>query len=255
MSYSPSMVKAQILYQNVFRLATPTYSGLEVAGFEAANAYDWRDFSLFTPATAAVLEVTIPATEIDSSCVWWQDDFVAGDPNAVVVVEAWTGAAWVAFTTHNKNSGDNASWRDASAALTATKVRCTFTGTDNIRQITVGKRLLFPMGQWKSIAPPKLLHGVVVENVISVNGSILGRNLRRIVKSGDIKLNYLSQTWVRDSWNPFAIHASRYAFFWRWNPVSYPTEVGFCVADKIEAPTNSSPPPLMEVSMPLLYLG
>jgi hypothetical protein len=95
----------------------------------------------------------------------------------------------------------------------------------------------------------------VVENVISVNGSILGRNLRRIVKSGNIELNYLTQSWVRSYWNPLAIHASTLAFFWRWNPVSYPKEIGFCVADKIEAPQNSSPPPYMSVSMPLLYLG
>jgi hypothetical protein len=251
MSFVPEMVNAQILYDNVLRAsgATVAYDGTVVDGFEPVNAYDWRDFSLFRPQATKVLQTDLVAASlVNSVCVWWN---AAG--SNTVLVEGWNGAAWVALVTVSQSAG-TMQWVDF-AGVSFTKYRFTFDGANDIRQITLGARFQFPMGQWQGIAPPQLLHGVVVENIISVNGSIIGRNIRRVVKEGLISLNYLDPAWVRSSWNNFAIHASRYAFWWRWDPVSHPTEIGFTVADKIEAPKNSNPPGKMEVSMPLLYLA
>lgn len=251
MSGTPDMTLAQVLYDSVFRLSTSvtTYSGTVVPGFEPVNFYDWRDFSLFRPEAAAVAECdTNAVVSVDTICVWW-----AATGTDTVAVEGLISSVWTPLVTVDQADGAM-QWVDIPS-VAVEGVRCVFDGTNDIRQITIGRRLQFPIGQWQGVAPPKLLHGVVVETVISVNGSILGRNLRRITKEGQLSLNYLLQDWVRDYWNPFAIHASRYAFWWRWNPVTYPTEIAFTVADKIEAPKNSSPPGRMEVSMPLLYLS
>jgi hypothetical protein len=107
------------------------------------------------------------------------------------------------------------------------------------------------MGQWADITPPTLYSGVVLSNVIAENGSILGRNVRRAEKKGELSLDYLDPTWVRTSWDAFAIHAARYPFFYRWDPVGHPAEVAFAAAESIQAPRNSSPPPYMSVSMPM----
>ena len=251
MTYVPAMVNAQVLYDNVLRQtgAVVTYSGAVVAGFEPINSYDWRDFSLFQPAASATLITELLASySPDTVCIWWAD---AGSNQ--VQVDAWNGSSWVAVATVLQAT-NAMNWMDFTA-VAGTKFRFTFNGTNLIRQITLGVRLQFSMGQWRGVAPPKLLHGVVMENVISVNGSILGRNLRRVTKEGEITLSHLEPAWVRASWDPFAIHASKRAFWWRWDPVNYPSEVGFTVAEKIVAPKNSSPPGRMETSMPIMYLS
>jgi hypothetical protein len=263
MSGIPDMTLAQVLYDNALRKGTVSYNGVIIPGFEPVNAYDWRDFSLFRWEPAAgsrVLMVQIDSAILVDSLVFWA---TAEIPAGLVFGLDWStdGIGWTPLLSGLTVAGEM-QWLDVPTPVTvpATKWLRFYlhnsTGLPiDFRQISFGPKLQFPMGQWNGIAPPKLLHGVVVETVISVNGSILGRNLRRITKEGMLSLNYLTQDWVRNSWNPFAIHASKYAFWWRWNPVTYPTEIALTVADKIEAPKNSSPPGRMEVSMPLLYLS
>jgi hypothetical protein len=89
----------------------------------------------------------------------------------------------------------------------------------------------------------------VIENKISVNGSIIGRNLRRFEKSSQINLPYLTPDWVRTNWEAFVQWAIRYPFWQRWNPTTYPGDVAFTVADTISPPKNASPPPYMTVEM------
>lgn len=245
----PTMVQAQILYANLLRSGTVTYSATPVSGFEPVNAYDWRDFTLFRPQAAATLTVTLSgASAADSMVVWWMDAMGSDTVN----LHYWDGAAWVWVAIVGQSSGAM-SWVDFDSA-SSTIWRLTFSGSQNIRQIALGVKVQFPIGQWADVNPPTLLQGVVVQNVISVNGSILGRNIKRIEKSGKLSLNLLLPDWVRTVWNDFAIHASKLAFFHRWDPVGHPTEVAFAVASEINAPTNDRPQPRMKVDMPIRFI-
>lgn len=260
MSSNPQMVMAQVLYDNVFRAAgaVVTYAGTVVDGFEVQNAYDWRDFSLFRPQANQYVTVTLLAPVIiDTFCVWW-----AASGSDVVSFEQWNGASWTSMGTISQSNGIM-QWRDLalrtfsgdSAEIKSDKFRFKSSGALDLRQVTIGRKLQFPMGQWNGIAPPALTHGVALENVISVNGSVIGRNQRRVTKEGQISMNYLLPEWVRYQWEQFVTHAVKNAFWWRWDPVGHPTEIAFTVAEKIDAPKNSSPPGRMQVSMPILYLS
>lgn len=251
MTYTPQMVCGQVLWKNVLRYdgVTVTYDGTVVSGFPAVNAYDWRDFSLFQPEASAHLTVeSASALGADTICVWWQSN-----GTDTVALESWSGSAWVAVDTAEQADGQMV-WLDIPAA-SPLKWRLTFSGSNKIRQITLGTKLTFPIGQWNGVNPSSLYQGVVIQNVISMNGSIIGRNLRRIEKSGKIELTLLLPDWVRASWDPFSQHAATKAFFYRWDPVGHAAEVAFAVADSIEAPTNDSPPPRMKVSMPLKFIS
>ena len=147
------------------------------------------------------------------------------------------------------------SWRTFASTVAATgrKVRFRFlgvVGTVYVRQLTVGEALVFPIGQWSGIASPKFVAGIVQENVIAINGSIIGRNIRRVEKEATIDLQYLEDSWVRASWEPFAEHAKRRSFWYLWDP-DRPADVAFAAATSIDPPKNSNPVPLLAVTMPL----
>jgi hypothetical protein len=148
-------------------------------------------------------------------------------------------------------------WGAISATYTKYRIKweaATPGATIDIRQVAIGPYLQFPIGQWVGVNPPKLYQGVILQNISSMNGSILGRNIKRIEKTGKLDLNLLDPAWVRSYWDAFSIHASIKAFFWRWDPVGHSQEIAFAVATEINAPVNDSPAPRMKVSMPIRFL-
>jgi hypothetical protein len=85
---------------------------------------------------------------------------------------------------------------------------------------------------------------------MSVNGSLLGRDIIRREISANIELEYLSQAWVNDSWEPFARHAERLPFFYLYD-LETPTQVAWAAAESVDAPAHGTPVPTMKVSMAL----
>lgn len=264
MSYTPNMTCAKVLYNNILRTTPLVYSGTAgtIDGFEYVHAYDWRDFSLYRlpDSTSGVFTMTLSmlggSRSFDTLCIWPLNPSVSGSAptiHATITVNGSTVFSGVAGQT------GRATWTSLGAVTTVTPgdevvLTVSASGTTfDIRQIALGTALVFPTGQWADLNPPKLTQGLIVENVISVNGSIIGRNVRRTERTGEIKLDYLDQSWVRNQWDAFAVHASKYAFFYLWSPVLYPDEVAFAVADTIVAPTNSKAG-RMKASMPIKFL-
>lgn len=252
MTYIPTMTQAQVLYDSLLLQVAPTYSGTQVPGFELPNLTDWRDFSLFRSEAAATLTLDMGSDGgwADTIAVWCPGPSV--ETNGLTIEQSSDGSTWTdAYVMPNITDGVP-EWIEYP--FVRRFLRFTFAGAADFRQIAVGNLMQFPIGQWNGVNPPTLYQGVIMQNVVSMNGSIIGRNLRRIEKAGKINLTHLTEQWVRQTWNPFAIHAARSAFFYRWNPVEYPHEVAFAVAENIEAPTNDSPPPRMKVGLPVKFL-
>jgi hypothetical protein len=249
----------QVLYANALRAATPAYSGAIVAGFEPANAVDWRDFSLFRPAAGnSTFDVTMTADTPVSSAVLWLSPAAGATATAIEFQYESSPGVYTTLTAV-ASYGSQIQWFDFAPVtiLAGRKARIAFTGisgTMDIRQATMGAPFQFETGQWVGVNPTELTQGVVAENVISVNGSIIARNVRRVEATGNIALTYVTEAWVRAVWEPFAKHATRYPFWFRWAPVQYPTAVAFAAATEIVAPKNSMPVPRMEVSMPIRFI-
>lgn len=252
----------EVLYDNVFRNVDKDdidYSGNIAAGFEVENAIDWRDFSMFqAEATLQTdLEFTFQEdTEIDTfSTFCRQYDDTAGAHGIELFYES---SPFVFTSLVNILATDKFVTWDEFTPVTiqaGLQIRIRFTvGSDplNVRQLVVGNKLIFEMGQWSGVNPPLLNQSVITGNAMAVNGSFLGRNRRRVEKKGSIKLEFLSQDWVRDEWNPFSIASTEHAFVHRWNPTEYPDEVAFTVGE-IMAPKNTRAS-LMEVSMPTMFI-
>lgn len=255
-----TMVLPQVLYDSLLHRfqSTITYDGTTVDGYDDTNAVDWRDFSLFRASVGTTnLKIQSDATvrPVDTLAVWW----LAHAGTATIYVETSPDdSAWTTVATQALAQAGGIAWLDFAAANVPSsgwlRVRIVTTVALDFRQISVGQRLEFPVGQWNGIAPPTLYSGVVVDNVTAVNGSIIGRNVRRLEKSGKLDINLLDPSWVRDSFDPFNRHAGRYAFWYRWHPVGYPTEVAFAAANDIVAPVNERPRNKMKIEMPMRLL-
>lgn len=257
------MILPDVLYDNAFRDATPSYSGTITTGFEAVNAVDWRDFTKFRPSVGTTtFDVTCPANHAIDSFAFWAKMNVDASCTFLLQYESSVGVYTTLGSSISRNDlVANPMIFQTFAAVTVLagrKIRlsCTVatTGDWDIRQVTAGTRLTFETGQWAGLSPSRLQQGVVAENVIAQNGSIIARNLRRLEKQGKISLQYLTASWVRTYWNPFAVHASRYPFWFRHNPTDYATESAFAAASEINAPVNAMPTPRMSVDMPIRYL-
>ena len=251
--------KANILYDNLMRRHAVTYSGAIVSGFEAINAYDWRDFSIFRAAVGTTnLDTTTDEEETIDCCALWavarsivgtvtlqleESPGVFTTKATFSLVANEEHLAMASFTAVVLPSGRIIRWVIAAGAAVL-----------NIRQMAVGLKLSNPIGQYVGQTPASLHQGFVTTSIISVNGSHIGRNWRRLERKDTLSWEHLERAWVRTYWEPFSLHAARYSFFYQWAPVSFPGEVVLAAAESIDAPVNKTVD-RMAVTMPLLCLG
>ena len=255
----------RVLYENLLRQGTVSYDGTTVSGFEPANAYDWRDFSIFRADATITTNLDTTFTSdvtMDAAGVFLRLD---DDTGATIAVEYETASGSNVFTQvalFTAPSDDSTALLQLKSftevtILTGARLRFKISGGPSdidIRQLCAGSRLDFPIGQHVGLQPPSLSNKLVVDNVIAINGSIIGRNTRRVTRQHEIMLEYLDDSWVRTYWEPFAEHMQRYSCFWQWDPDDHEDDVAFAAASNISPPENSSPTPKMMVSMPLQVL-
>ena len=254
---------SKVLYDNALKKAgvTIAYNGTDYSGFEYTNAIDYKDFSLFQlePSQNRNLEFTMAAdTDINKWGLFAKYTGGAGNFIVRIYYEQTVGMADYVLLDSMTNADGALRLEGFSGVtvLSGAKIRIRFevgSGTFYIRQIMVGEVMDMERGQYVGVNPPTLSQGIVQSNNLSENGSILGSNIKRIDVKSKISLKYCTETWVRDDWDPFAIHASKgRGFFYQWNPTEYSGEVVYCVASKVSDPKNMSPTPLMSVDMDLI---
>lgn len=248
---------SKVLYSNVLRDATTTtYSGTTASGFDVANSYDYFDWTLFRASSGSTnLDFTMGAnTDIDSVSIYTKT--VAGS-NSITLQYESTVSAFTTLQTYTAVSGKlTFDTFNSVTVASGRRIRFVFSvaSTLDVRQLWVGEYMEFQRGQWAGIMPPTLTQGVKVTNNISVNGSFLGRSIKRLERKGKIELEHLTESWVRDTWEPFAIHATKKPFIYLWSDNSgYSSEVAYCFAENIMAPKNANNG-FMSVEMPIRML-
>jgi len=249
------MIKPKILYGNALRGITPTFSGTTVSGKGPENATDWQDFSFFT-ANSGTLDYTVGAdTDIDAIAIYVA---TTAGTNSIELQYESAPATFTSLKTFSTPSGTLDIEEFTGVTVSSgriIRIIITAATTMNIRQIVVGEVMEAEVGQFASMTYPTLLGGVKASNAISQNGSILSRSIKRIERVGNLELDYLTASWVRSTWEPFAAHAARYPFIYQPDPTNRPTEVAFAVASGgIEAPKNMGKGDRMSIQMKLNML-
>ena len=251
------MIYPSILYNNVLRGITPTFSGTTLSGKPPANAVDWSDYSYFESNSGTLDYVVTTDTAIDTLSVYVATFTGTGAETIELQYES-APATFTSLVTINPVGGkltfNEFTGVTVSSGRIIRFIITVGTGALLIRQLVVGAAMVAEQGQYQSATSPRLLGGVKVTNTISANGSILGRSIKRVERMGQLELEYLTPAWVRATWEPFAAHAARYPFIYAWNTRDYPTEIAFSACEGIETPKHMGKGDKMSVSMKLRNL-
>jgi hypothetical protein len=262
MTFAPNLVIPQILYANKLRTtgAFFQYQGAtEDPKFPLVNAVDWKDWTLFRVLEGTTDVAFSLPVGYDINCFCWFCKALGS-----------TDTGFSIRLYKQTSPGVFAPVMPAIDPLTAPIGMQTF-ATESmpsnylmlvrfvvpagkslyVRQLGLGEYMTPETGQNVGVAPPSLQQQWKTTNALSVNGSLVGRNLIRLVKDYEINIEYLSPSFVQNQWAPFCTHALRYPFFFRWNPASYPTDCMFASAKTVESPTISKPGRLT-AKMPLI---
>lgn len=249
--------QSEILYKSLIHNASNvTYSGTETEGFEKENLTDYLDFSTFRPEVSVVTSLDFTVSEaltINRWSLFIKKEAHLGFLNIRLYYES-SPSTYTLLDTVTFASGilETRTFTDTAVAV-GRNIRIEFdmgSDTYDIRQIMVGPVFQLERGQYAGVNPPTLRQGVVMNNSISVNGALLGSSVKREKVTTRIDQEFLTESWERGAWEPFAIHASRgRGFFYQWNPTEYPDEVVYCMATKVDTPENISPTPLMKAGL------
>lgn len=246
------MIKPKLLWNNVIRGITPTFSGTTVTGKEPANATDWRDFSYFSADTGNLDYTMTGNTDIDTLSVYVANFTGTGAETIELQYES-SPSTYTSLQTVNPAGGkltfDEFTGVTVSSGRNIRFVITVGTGTLLIRQLVVGEVLEIQTGQFSSMTYPNLTGGVKVSNAMAVNGSIIGRSIKRMEKSGSLNIDLLTASWYRTNWEPFAQHAARYSFIYAPDQTNYPDEVAFSIVEGgIPSPKNMGKGDRMSIS-------
>jgi len=232
------MIKPYFLWDNVLRGLSSTWSGTTVSGKAPANATDWFDWSYFE-ADAGDLDYTVSAdTDIDAASIYTATNTAA----TTIALKYESGvSSFTTLKTWTATSGKLT--LDTFSSVTVSsgrRIRLSFSGGDiNVRQLVVGEKLEAEQGQYADMTYPTLTGGVKTSNVVSVNGSIIGRTIKRLERRGVLSLEYLSASFYRNSFEQFAQHAARRPFIYQPNPAGRPNDVAFAAVEGgIQSPQN-----------------
>jgi hypothetical protein len=217
--------------------------------YPLVNALDWRDWTLFRVKQGTTDVVfSLPSEHTDNCFCWFFKELAATDTGFTVRLykETSPGVFSPVMDAFDPYLAPIGMATFADTTLQAGKlylIRFVVpTGKSlYVRQLAIGSYMSPETGQNVGVAPPSLQQNWKTTNALSVNGSLIGRNLIRLVKEYEINLEWLSPSFITNQWKPFCTHALKYPFFFRWNPASYPADCMFASAKTVEAPTVSKP--------------
>lgn len=260
-----TLVIPEILYDNLARVAgaSPSYDGASVnPAFPLANCFDWRDWTLFQvqPGTTDIVFFS-PGGATVTAFAWFVKALTAADTGFSLRL-FWEVSPGVfspltdAIDPLSFPQGMRSFSAQVIPAGRRLLVRFVVPGGRflYVRQLAAGAALIPPIGQQVGIEPPSLQQGWKTSNGVSVNGSLIGRSLVRLLKEYTIDLEYLTPDFCANTWAPFCTHALRFPFFFRWSPRNYPNDCLFASAKSVEAPSYQKPH-LMRAKMPLVGLS
>jgi len=224
------MIFPEFLYDNVIRGIVPTFTGTTITGKEPANSYDWRDFSLFEANTGTLDFVMTSDSDISAFSAYVADFTGTGTESIVLQYES-SPAVFTTLVTVNPAGGKLSFDKFTEVTvLTGRKIRFLITagtGALDIRQLGVGVPLVSEQGDYMGTTDPTLLNGVKVSNTIAINGSIIGRSIKRLERTGNLQLDNLTPAFVRGEWQTFARHAAKFPCVYIQNFRDYPDSIAF----------------------------
>lgn len=223
--------KARIGYQTYTAQAVPsdiTVSG-DFTSFpkDAPLRYNTHEFWV-PPTLPATWQIEFHATRsIDYAAVAAHTLATAG---CSLRVEYQLGAgAWTLFATDTV-PGTDEPIMIVGTAVNCDRMRFTISGGIVMPQIGVifmGVALAMEKGVSGPYKPISMARKTELAAELSRTGQFLGQDFRSNGVESDATFKKLSAAWVRTYFDPFSKSARKFPYFFAWNPLIFPKEVGY----------------------------
>ncbi len=214
------------------------------AGFDPANLFDWKAYTLWTPASDGVHYVTvIPATvPIVDTFALAQHNLGTNGGTVKLQYSLNSGGSWLDATTAIAPTTSNECIFKVFAAITASHWRLEVTSTPAsvLGVVFIGASYQPGRGKLEGFAPPTLARKSEQYSTLSESGLFLGRSILRRNIVTEVQFEHLTPTEAYNDWQPFMKHAEKKPFFFCWLYEDYPSDVALMETDgDIPSPTFS----------------
>jgi hypothetical protein len=229
-------------YANLWPDATVTASA-EATGFEKENAYDWIGATAWKPGatgTQTLAAVFGSAQDVDYMAIAAHN---LGSEGATVTFQYHNGSTWADLFTGITPSDNRPIFRYTASGQSRTQYRIEITNctADTVIGIAaMGQALPLPSaiepGAW---APAPYARDTVTDTHESQGGVFLGRSIKRLGITGELKQTLVTPAWIAANWPGFVAHAEKRNFFYGWDYDNAPDEVALVWGPgKIKPPTR-----------------
>lgn len=230
-----------ILYQNLLMLGTVTASSEDV-NYPVENSFDGFTNTFYRTAVSGAVEILLELTssyDCDYFAIFNTD---GGSYSATYKLQYWTGSVWADCFTATAVTGTTPQAK-LFTSVNSTKFKVILDATDvtNWCNISFGKRLQMPYGQYIGFTPPQQNKNDTILNSISQNGTFVGRSILRKGINATFEFVGLTFAFIRSEWTNFIEYAEKYPFYVIWNYETYPDETAYLwTAGNIENPVISN---------------
>lgn len=247
---------ARILWEN---LLTNYVSVAQDSGQTPANALTPNTWQRWTFGGGGSITITLPANvDIDTVCIG-AHNLSGSDYTVGATYDTTTTGSFVAFATGKTPTTNSAIMfhRTTSVSVRRLRITCSGTGAGRfIGYISAGLSLQMQRPFFNGHTP--ITDGDVTDYYSNrtESGEIIGQQIRRKGFETSADWQNIDDTWYREYFAPFKQAAKLRPFFFAWNLLEYPNDVGFCrIAQDISAPMQNGTRTKRSISMNLLGAG
>lgn len=247
---------ARILWDN---LLTNYVSVAKDSGQTPANALTPNTWQRWTFGAGGSVTITLPTNvDIDTVCIG-AHNLSGSDYTVGATYDTTTSGSFVAFATGKTPTTNSAIMfhRATSVSVRRLRITCSGTGVGRfIGYISAGIALQMQRPFFNGHTPITDGDATQYYSNRTESGEIIGQQIRRQGFETSAEWQNLDDTWYRTYFAPFKQAAKLRPFFFAWNLLEYPDDVGFCrISQDISAPMQNGVGTKRSVSMKLLGAG
>lgn len=239
------LTHARIGYESIATIGNVTGTA-GLSGYPLSNLSNPATYEQYRPDSLTAT-INIDAGE-SVTC-----DYVGIQQRNVTLVKIYHSTDGVSYTllqeynTGNKNGADMALFEETSARYWRVEV----TGDNiSISAFKIGKALAMSRPIYGGHSPITLNQTVATRPNMSETGQYLGSSVKRKGFTSSYDWQNLKARWYRDNFDPFVnSYPQANPFFMAWRPLTFPSEVAYCLATGNISPSNMGVKDFMSVSM------
>ena len=240
---------ARILYDNLLLGSTVSINAGANGGFTLIP--NTADRWTVTNGGAITFELA-EAVDMDTVCIGSHNLGSVGYATGVEYSPDLV-TAFAAFKVGQNPPDDAALMFHNTSTVSVRRLKVTISGTGNafVGSIYAGIALQMQRPFFSGYSPLPLAAKTIKYMSRTEGGNIIGTDIRRIGYSSSASWSNLENDWYRFYFQPFVISARTLPFYFSWNQLQYPLDVGYCMTSEDITPSYSGTLDYFNVSFDL----